>query len=67
MLMEITEAQDIQVRTNKNGLVLVVTSEVGSEVVVDEICIKSNDPKRLLASLSDGALRIREILSRTAA
>lgn len=55
MLMELSQAQDIRISTHESGLVLVVTSEVGSEVVVDEIRIKTSDPQRLLRSLREGA------------
>lgn len=67
MLMEFTKAQEIRVRTEASGVVLLVTSEVGTEVVVDEIRIKSSDPHRLLRSLQEGAAGIESPATRPAA
>lgn len=60
-------ANSINIRTEKSGVVLVITSEVGTEVVVEEIAIKAQDPLALLASLSNGVSQIRELLAKQAA
>lgn len=65
--MEALTALDISVRADRRAVVLTLTSEVGSEVVIEEIRIQSPDPSRLLDSLSHGAARSREQLGRPAA
>ncbi|MFO0948444.1 MAG: hypothetical protein U1D30_21400 [Planctomycetota bacterium] len=60
-------ASSINIRTEKSGVVLVITSEVGAEVVVEEIAIKAQDPLALLTSISSNAEQIRELLAKQAA